>query len=392
VAAKRVCSYLAKVMKINYLANVRIPTEKAHGLQIMKMCQAFLRAGNEVDLIVAKRPNHLYEGVNEFDHYGIKERFLIQRLRLIDMVEAGRSWKGMSVIIQNSTFALSAFLYLVSRKQDIIYSRDQFSAFLLAPFKKNIVLEMHTFPNKWLGLYGWLFVKVKKIVAITEHLKRDIADLGVKADKIIVAPDGVDLDEFVIKIDKNNIRQKLGLPISNKIILYAGHMYDWKGVYTLAEAALFIKTECKIYLIGGMEYDINKLKEFIAQNNLPNISFVGLQPPNQIPLYLTAADCLVLPNSGKRKISRLYTSPIKLFEYMASGVPIVASKLPSIEEILNKENSILVEPDHPKALAAGIDEVFSDNRKTGARAERARQEVEMYTWQHRVTNILDFID
>ena len=144
-------------MKMIYLANARIPTEKAHGLQIMKMGEAFKNQGVDFELVVAKRKNNQLEKVDPFDYYGLKTKFPIKKLWLLDLVERNRSFKGLSVPLQNTSFAVSAFLHLLRKKADLIYSRDEFSLFFLCFLKKNLVLELHNFPNSKLFFYKFIF-------------------------------------------------------------------------------------------------------------------------------------------------------------------------------------------------------------------------------------------
>lgn len=372
-------------MKIIYLTNARIPTEKAHGLQIMKMCQALVREGADLELVAARRKNPHFEKIDPFDYYQIKEKFPIRRLRLIDTATLGKPLWGLSVFIQNASFAISAFFRLLFRKADIIYSRDEFSLFLLSFFRRNLVLELHTFPNSKFFLYRWLFWKIKKIVVISKGLKNLVVSLGIKPGKILVAPDGVDLDQFKISQSQADCRKKLNLPADKKIVLYAGHFYPWKGVYPLAQASRFLSSDFRIIFVGGTGKDKNNFEEYVRREKLDKIIIVGHQPPKQVPFYLKAADVLILPNSAREKISQIYTSPIKMFEYMASGVPIAASDLPSLREILNEKNSLLFQPDNPKDLAGKI-KLALGNKKI---AKQALIDVKKYTWQRRAKDIYE---
>lgn len=375
-------------MKIIYLANARIPTEKAHGLQIMKMCQALIRQGVDLELVVARRVNPQFKSVDHFRYYQIKEKFPIKRLPLIDMVALGRSLKGLSVFIQNASFAVSAFFCLLFRKADIIYSRDEFSLFLLSFFRRNLVFEVHTFPNSKFFLYKRVFRKARKIIAINNNLKKLIVKLEIDSDKILVAHDGVDLKQFSVNELKEECRKRLGLPLDKKLIAYTGHFYQWKGVYTLAEAGRFLDQNYLIVLVGGLKKDIKKLKDFIKGEKLDKVLLIGHRPPKEIPFYLKAADVLILPNSSKEKISRLYTSPVKMFEYMASGVPIVAANLPSIREVLNKGNSVLFKADNPDDLAEKIKSALSNREIT----RNSLIDVRKYAWRERAKNILEFMN
>ena len=108
-------------------------------------------------------------------------------------------------------------------------------------------------------------------------------------------------------------------------------------------------------------------------------------------MYLLAADVLVLPHSARDLQTKCHSSPLKLFEYMASGRPIVASRIPSVSEILtDQEEAVLVEPDNPKALAEGIRKILYDPELTSTIAENARVKVQNFSWINRARSMLDF--
>jgi glycosyltransferase involved in cell wall biosynthesis len=117
------------------------------------------------------------------------------------------------------------------------------------------------------------------------------------------------------------------------------------------------------------------------------ITFTGLIPPPQVAARLREADVLVLPNP-RSAISNAHTSPLKLFEYMASGRPIVASDLASIQEVLRDgENAVLVEPGNPQALVAGIRKIKDDPDLAQRVAAQAAQDVREFTWARRAERL-----
>jgi glycosyltransferase involved in cell wall biosynthesis len=369
-------------MKLTYIANARIPTEKAHGIQIMKMCEAFVCAEVNVELIVPMRLNPIKQ--DPFKYYGIEKKFTITRIPCIDLVKFGR----VGFLFQSISFTVFSFLYLLFKNDiDVIYSRDELPLLSASLLKKRTFWEVHT--NRFNIFVRWLLGRVDGVVSITRGLKNFYINRGVDKGKVLVSPDGVDIFEFQIKKSKEECRKELELPIDKKIILYTGHLYDWKGAQVLADTAKQLKDNELVVFVGGTEKDLKMFKK--RNEYLKNILIVGYRSHQEIPIWLKAADVLVLPNTGNKDISRLYTSPMKLFEYMASGVPIIASDLPSIREVLNEQNAILVQSGDSKSFASGIREALNNKELADMISSWALLGVEKYTWKNRAKSILDFI-
>jgi len=373
-------------MKISYIANARIPTEKAHGIQITKMAETFADSEikPDVELVLPKRINEIKE--NPFKYYGVKENFRIKFLPCLDLIAFDKYVGSLGLLIESITFFLSAFFYYFKENEDIIYTRNP-SLLPLTLLRKNVFLEMHTLPNNYF-LYNVFFKRLKGIIVITNNLKDSFVKKGISEDKILVAADAVDLKEFDIAETQENCRKKLGISLEQKIILYTGHLYRWKGVQALADSVKYLPENAVVYFVGGTKEDI---KEFASKNSGPKMKVVGYRPHLEIPFWLKAADILVLPNSASEKISLHWTSPLKLFEYMAAGRPIVASDIPSIREVLNEDNSLLVPPDHAQRLGQAFNLLLTDQKLAEKISNNAYQQVKKYTWERRIKSILEFI-
>jgi len=367
--------------KLIYIANARMPTEKAHGVQIMKMCQAFALSGLDVELVLPWRFNKIKEDV--FEYYGVEKNFKIKKIFSLDLVPLEIPRLGFW--IQSLSFNLFSFFYLIFKQADIFYSRDSFSLYCISFFRKNLVCEVHAVPGSF-SLHKRVFKKTRAIIVITGKIKEELIRRGISAEKILVASDGVDLEDFDIEVSKAEARNKLNLPLDKKIVLYAGLFDKWKGYLTLLETSRFFEKEVKLVMIGGTEKQVEKLRK-----EYPDVIFLGYLPYTSLPLNQKAADVLVLPNSGKEKVSKYWTSPLKLFSYMASERPIVASDLPSLREVLNENNALLVKPDSPKELAQGIKQVLENTDFSVKISAQAHQDVRFYSWINRTEKIVNFI-
>jgi len=215
---------------------------------------------------------------------------------------------------------------------------------------------------------------------------------GVLEDKIHIAPDGVDMARFNGVPEREAARDELSLPKDLHLAVYTGQLFEWKGVDTLVRAAAYMDG-WKIILVGGRKDDCIRLRTTVADLGVEDkVTFIDHVPPDRIPIYLSAADVVVLPNSARFTISSRYTSPMKLFEYMAARRPIIASDLPSLTEVLsNEENALLFQPDDPKGLADCASRLLTDVELKDRIVSKASVDVTGYTWRERALKIIDFL-
>lgn len=344
---------------IVYLANIRLPTEKAHGIQIMKTCEALARAGAKVTLVVTNRKTIK---ADPFDYYKVERNFKIKYAYCPEFIFLGK----FGFFLMNVIFSQSCAYHVWKESPDIVYSRDYLLLLDQMLWSQKKVWEVHD------GIWGLAvqMMNISGIVAISNGLKQFYEQRAYK--KIVVAHDAVDISEFTV-----DQKADLGFESDKKIVMYIGHMYGWKGVDTFLEASTSVPN-AQFVVIGGVREDY------------PNVKFLGYKPYNELPKNQKAADILVIPNSGKTDISRLYTSPLKVFSYMTSGVPIVASDLPSLREILNESNAFFADPDDPESFAKTIHYVLQHPDEARKKAEQAYVDVQKYTWDARARTILDF--
>jgi glycosyltransferase involved in cell wall biosynthesis len=363
-------------MKISYIANIRLPTEKAHGLQIMKTCEAFADFGHEVLLIVPKRRNSIQD--DPFVYYAVRKNFKIRTIYSLDLVR----WGTGGFWIQYATFSIAAAFAARASRPSIIYGRDELTLSVLSVFIRNPILwETHV--GAWNVAARFITKRMRMLIAISHGLKDFYISRGIPASKIIVVPDGVDLADFAHPQSKADARARLGLPLDAKIALYIGRLDGWKGATTLCDAAQFLTPNITVVLIGGDEQQVREMRM-----RYPGVIFLGYHPYRELADNQAAADILVLPNTARDEISVHFTSPLKLFTYMASGVPIVASDLPSIREVLDDDCAIFFKPDNVLSLSDAIRISLDDSGRMKYLAEMAHAKVNSYTWKARAETIL----
>ncbi len=359
--------------KILYVANIRLPTERAHGLQIMETCAAFTKG--TVELVIPTRDNQIIE--DPFTHYHITESFTVTKVAVPDFVRFGR----IGFLISALWFAEKARWLKQFWEAEIIYSRDAFVLFQYLLLGRTLVFEAHAKPT---FISRIVARRAHQVVVISQGLRMAYERVKVHPSRIIVAPDAVRPELFESVPPREKARTALGLKPDVPVVLYAGHLYTRKGVHTLAEAAHSL-AGTEVVFVGGTIHDVTVFKE--RWKGTSNIHIIGHLTHDIIPLYLRAATVLVLPNSAKDEDSAYFTSPMKLFEYMASGTPIVASDVPALREVLTEESAYFFTPDDPVSLAESITHVLSHDTEASHKAKHAELEVARYTWESRARRI-----
>lgn len=350
----------------------RYPSEKAAAIFAEASARSFEAEGYAVTILAPRRRGR---GKDSRAVY-------LPTLDLFGLVPHALAFR-----ISYFVFSLSASLYLffTRPRTDLVYSNEALPLWVLSQFFPHTVYELHDYPEQYAWFYRGLLRRVRGVV-VTNQIKaeRVTREFALDRAKLLVEQNAVDMKMFGGSVSREVARQSVGFSSDQKHVVYTGHLYGWKGVDTLAQAFRFLPPNTRVYLIGGTAEDVARMqKEYL---HTQNIIFKGNRPHEEIPLWQKAADVLVLPNTAKERISAEDTSPMKLFEYMASGTPIVASRLPSITEIVDNTTAWLVEPDNPEALAAGIKEALASSERE-VRAARARTWVEDHTWEKRAKRL-----
>ena len=239
--------------------------------------------------------------------------------------------------------------------------------------------------------------KAKVIVVVSKPLKENLTQQGINPNKILVNPNGVDLEKYYSQEDKG-IKKKLGLT-DKKIFGFIGTFGKWHGVEELAKAIILFfdrypkfKDKVHFLLIGDGKLGAN-VRNFIETSNYKeNVTFTGLIPQQQSPAYLSICDYFLSPHIPNKDGTKFFGSPTKLFEYMALKKPIIASNLDQIGEILtHHKTAILVEPGNISELANAMQQLISNEPIQQKIAQNAFELVkENYTWDKHVEYILDF--
>lgn len=392
--------------KLLYISMMRMPTEKAHGLQIVQNCEAFADAGYNVTLWVARRWNssEMRAIDDPYAYYGVTPNFTIRRIPCVDLFPlfpADSIGARIAFYIQMISYVVMMMVFALFMQADIYYSRDEMLLAVLSWLKpqKSLAYEAHLFSPSARGanLQRRVIDSVGSVIAITPKLRDDlISERGATPDRIIVAHDGIRQARFENVPDRLTARHQIGWEESLFIVGFVGRLQMIgmdKGVGTLVHALAKVDN-ASLALVGGPDNMAEQLRQQWLDLGLSadRFLYVGHVAPDAVPLYLSAFDVCAMPHPHTTQFA-YYTSPLKLFEYMASHSAIVASDLPAWSDVVtHEENALLVPPSEVEALASAINRLKDEPDLRQKLTNNAYALVMAdYTWSARAEKILTHI-
>lgn len=369
-------------MKIACITPSRIPSVTANSIQAMKMCQALAQTGHDVVLIA---PGEGPEGSTRqkrwqvlAEHYGLSTPFEFVHLPPFE----GRWARRM--------YPWRAIWRARELRADMIYTWLFQSAVGGLLLGYPVMLEVHDLP---LGTFGpiWyrLFLRLrgrKRELVITKALQVALVERytphlpGIQS---LIMPNGVDLERYQELPSSQQARQVLGLP-QMPTVACTGHLYDGRGAEMFLTMAPNMP-DVHFMWVGGRPEHVQAWREKTKAAGVNNVTFAGFIPNASLPLYQAAADILLMPyglrmgaSSGENPVE--FFNPMKMYEYMASGRPIITSDLPVIREILDENCALFCPPGDLAAWQAEITHLLDDRPCGFQLAQQARQLVLPYTW------------
>ncbi|MDO8590457.1 MAG: glycosyltransferase family 4 protein, partial [bacterium] len=336
--------------------------------------------------------------VNPLEYYSIQTAFTVRKIWSFDFLIFGRVLGRLAFIFQYANFYIFTLCFFLFRsRKRIIYTMDNLGC-LLSFLGYEVIFETHIGIGSYRKRLLPLLKRAKRIVTVNSIIKNDFVRAGFRAENILVAPNGVDLSLFSGNESKKELRTVFGLPLDAKIIAYVGKYKTMgmdKGVNELVRAfgSLYsLKKEAHLLIVGLSDDEKDELSAVFEQIGIPNQarSLVGHVSQAEVAKFMKASDVLVM-NYPNTPYYANFMSPMKMFEYMASGQPIVTSDLPAIREILNEETAVFVEPDDQASLEKGILKILLDETFGKKLADEAYKRVLNYTWKKRAERILGFI-
>ena len=299
---------------------------------------------------------------------------------------------------------LQAVFELTKAHYDIIFSHEEAAFFGVALAKawgKPHIYDMHSSLPQQLENFEFtrssflisLFRRMENfvlknsqaVIVICQDLRERVAKLGYER-KALLVENFLDFPGEEFSAEEIARKKKELARRGEKIVLYAGNLESYQGIPLLLEAARKVRENAIFLLVGGSGAALQEMREMAGKLGLADkLIFVSRVPPSQIHLYVSLADVLVSPRLAGTN------TPLKIYSFLKSGKPLVATNLWTHTQVLNSRNAILVEPDAP-SLAEGISFALRSEEaraRAHAAAEWARKEYTLPRYLEKIGQVLD---
>lgn len=366
-----------------YVHPTVFPALTANSVQVIAMCEAFGRYSQSTYLAAFRDP--VGSRGDPFRYYGVAKTFEIEWL-------SGKPKRGLRIFL--------TVRHLVRRfgRTWTCFTRVPTVAAVTSTLGVPTILELHDVPWSNLQRVALRFCTRSRhllfLVAISEQLRAALSARGyARAGTVMVLSDGARVRDDRTKVDIRAVRIRLGLPTDRPVVGYAGSLKMDKGVHVLLRAADKLPL-AQFVVVGGSPADeLNRMRR-----DYPEVTFLGQIAPFEVADFLTACDVVTAPfvkaanlQRGRRSVAiHEFMSPLKIFEAMASGTPLVTSDLPVLREVLKEgQTCLMVRPGDSDALAEAIARLLEDRELASRLAHEARQDVKQYSWDGRAAAIVE---
>ena len=371
-------------MRIAFISTSVVPSRTANSIEVMKVCQAFRLQGHEVKLWVPG-PDPCMEWGRLQSQYGLRSEFPI-------------SWVGFARPLRRYDFIIRAVRSARGWKPDYVYVWPYQAAALASLIGFPTIFELHDRPPGRSGPFLFrTFLKGKgarRLLPITrallEWLNREY-DLELQTPFAIVAPSGVDLEQYADLPAPQLARKEWGLP-EKFTAGYTGHLYPGRGLDLMLKLA---STSPGIHFLwgGGEDASVELWRRKVFECGISNLQLMGFVPNERLPSLQAACDVLLMPYEGQVSVSSggdtaQFASPMKLFEYLACGRAILASDLPVLQEVLNGNNARFAPVSEPRAWQQVLEELQANPTLRRQLGDQARLDSRRYSWETRARRSL----
>ncbi len=380
-------------MRIAYCTNVRLPSERAHGHQVAAVCDALVALGHTVTIFAPFRKNIVTQ--DYWSYYNADRSVMVEYLGTFDPIES-RLLPGVAGLLTlNMLLRRALAASLTSENFDLLYTRSPALLPALIDSGLPVILELHQLPNRNKRAFVKQCNQCRLVSCLTSPMRDALLTWGVQADKLFVAGDAVNLSHFAEPIPTDTARKHFTMQTNRTVVGYVGRLKTLgmeKGVQYLLEALKDLQDTHAFFglIVGGPESDRRDYEAMAQKLGLgpDDVLFTGEIPAAEVPLALAACDVLAMPFPDFPHY-RLHMSPLKMFEYMAAGKPIITSDLPTVRDVLSRETAIFCKPGDTPSLVLALRWIKDHPTEAAGRAVKARELVKMHTWEERMKRILD---
>jgi glycosyltransferase involved in cell wall biosynthesis len=283
---------------------------------------------------------------------------------------------------------------------DIVYTRDTWALALAVLSALPVIFETYRSSFNELRRF-WplrrIIYQQRNLLGIVTHSRyalRSFAESGVEEARLHLGYNGYDPGSLLPVCSMSEARTQLGFQRDTSLVVYTGHVHESKGTQFLLSLAA-LAPEVTFVILGAIpgSRGEREFEEELRRGGLENVRLLARVPPRAVAPYLYAASCLLIPPTASplREYGRTVL-PMKLFNYMAAGRPILAPDLPDVREVLRDgSNAILVPPDDPEKAVGALRLLLTDPARGASLAERAREDARAYTWEARAGRLAAFI-